>query len=72
MDRRFLGSAWSSGRAAKRENSIGAGELPGGFHYDPADQIIVASARITGATLMTRDRRILTYAGAGHLNAVAA
>jgi PIN domain nuclease of toxin-antitoxin system len=37
-------------------------ELPGTFHADPADRIIVATARVTGATLLTRDRRILDYA----------
>ena len=33
--------------------------LPGSFHRDPADRIIVASARATGATLLTQDRRII-------------
>lgn len=46
--------------------------LPGRFHRDPADQIIVATARLTGAALMTRDRRILDYAAQGHLTAIRA
>jgi PIN domain nuclease of toxin-antitoxin system len=54
------------------EVAIEAGQLPGGFRSDPADLIIVATARVIGATLMTRDRRILDYAAAGHLNAIAA
>jgi len=33
--------------------------LPPTFHRDPADRIIVATARLLGATLLTRDRRIL-------------
>jgi len=33
--------------------------LPDTFHRDPADRIIVATARIHGATLLTRDRRII-------------
>jgi PIN domain nuclease of toxin-antitoxin system len=33
--------------------------LPSTFHRDPADRIIVASARATGATLLTQDRRII-------------
>jgi PIN domain nuclease of toxin-antitoxin system len=33
--------------------------LPASFHGDPADRMIVASARIVGATLLTQDRRIL-------------
>ena len=46
--------------------------LPDTFHQDPADRMIVATARVTNATLMTRDRRILAYAAGGHLNAVSA
>jgi PIN domain nuclease of toxin-antitoxin system len=46
--------------------------LPAGFRSDPADHMIVATARIIGATLMTRDRRILDYAEAGHVVAAAA
>jgi PIN domain nuclease of toxin-antitoxin system len=33
--------------------------LPSTFHRDPADRIIVASARNVGATLLTQDRRII-------------
>jgi PIN domain nuclease of toxin-antitoxin system len=46
--------------------------LPNGFRSDPADEIIVATARVQGATLLTRDRRILDYAAAGHVNALRA
>jgi PIN domain nuclease of toxin-antitoxin system len=33
--------------------------LPSTFHRDPGDRIIVASARVLGATLLTQDRRII-------------
>ena len=33
--------------------------LPDSFHRDPADRILVATARVLGATLLTQDRRIL-------------
>lgn len=36
-------------------------ELPGDFHGDPADRIIVATARVHGATVVTKDKKILTY-----------
>ncbi len=36
-------------------------ELPGEFHCDPADQIIVATARILNAPLLTLDGKILEY-----------
>jgi PIN domain nuclease of toxin-antitoxin system len=35
--------------------------LPGDFHKDPADQIIVATARVHNLTLLTKDRKILDY-----------
>ena len=46
--------------------------LPGALRRDPADRMIVATARVIGATLMTRDQRILAYAAEGHLAALAA
>lgn len=35
--------------------------LPQLFHNDPADQIIVATAREENATILTKDERILAY-----------
>lgn len=34
-------------------------QLPATFHRDPADRIIVCTARLERATLMTADRRII-------------
>jgi PIN domain nuclease of toxin-antitoxin system len=39
-----------------------SGRLPGDFHGDPADRIIVASAGLRAATLLTRDDRLCSYA----------
>lgn len=36
-------------------------QLPPPFHRDPADQLIVATARRLGAVLLTADQRILGY-----------
>jgi PIN domain nuclease of toxin-antitoxin system len=36
-------------------------QLPGEFHRDPADQIIVATARIYNRPLLTLDKKILDY-----------
>ena len=36
-------------------------QLGGGFHKDPADQIIVATARCHGLRLLTSDERIRTW-----------
>ena len=35
--------------------------LPGQFHKDPADRILVATARLLGCTLVTADSLILAY-----------
>lgn len=36
-------------------------ELPGDFHKDPADRLLVATARVHHLTLLTADERILAY-----------
>jgi len=41
--------------------AVDSAHLPGEFHRDPADQIIVATARHHAATLVTSDQRILDY-----------
>ena len=48
-----------------------ASALPGEPPRDPADRIIIATARHLGLTLMTRDRLALDYAACGHLLAIA-
>ena len=35
--------------------------LPGNFHKDPADRIIVATARVHNLILLTKDQKILNY-----------
>ncbi len=52
------------------EVGIEAVELPGTLHQDPADRLLVATARRHGLRLGTRDRRLLAYAAGGHLRAV--
>ncbi len=52
--------------------SVDSCALPPGLHGDPADRIIVATARCTGSVLLTRDRRMLDYAALGHVAALAA
>ncbi len=41
--------------------AIESTQLPGSFHRDPADQIIVATSRILGCDLLTADQRIRDY-----------
>ena len=56
-------------RIAGLTTAIGAdaGSLPGAIHGDPADRLIVATARALGCPLITADRAILAYGAAGHL-----
>lgn len=44
--------------------------LPGTIHQDPADRILLATARLHALRLGTRDRRLLDYASAGHVAAI--
>ena len=44
--------------------------LPGPFHADPADRLIVATARHSGARLGTADGTILSYAKRGHVDTI--
>jgi PIN domain nuclease of toxin-antitoxin system len=45
--------------------------LPGTPPRDPADRILLATARELGATLVTRDRLILKYGEDGQVNTIA-
>ncbi|MGR9171357.1 type II toxin-antitoxin system VapC family toxin [Rhizobium sp. KDH_Rht_773_N] len=46
--------------------------LPGEFHADPADRIIVATARFHRIPLLTADQAILAYGARGHVQVLAA
>lgn len=43
------------------EVAVGSTQLPGSFHRDPADQMIVATARYYDCPLVTLDRLIRNY-----------
>jgi PIN domain nuclease of toxin-antitoxin system len=52
------------------EIGLDATMLPGDFHRDPADRLLVATARILDVPIMTRDSAILDYAAQGHVRAI--
>lgn len=52
--------------------AIDAGTLPGNIHGDPADRLIIATARALGCPIVTADDRIIGYAKAGHVSVIAA
>ena len=49
------------------EIALEATELPGVFHRDPADQFLVATARLRGIPILTQDAQILRY---DHVNTI--
>ncbi|MBV9770119.1 MAG: type II toxin-antitoxin system VapC family toxin [Bryobacterales bacterium] len=52
------------------EIAIESVHLPGELHADPADRMLVATARVLGATLLTKDHRLLQYSRQGHFRAL--
>lgn len=50
--------------------AVNSARLPGTFHGDPADRIIVATARYLQCPVVTADKKILSYAHAGYVKAV--
>ena len=47
--------------AENESDIIESTRLPGAFHRDPADQIIVATARLYDCPIVTSDGRIVKY-----------
>ena len=50
--------------------AIESTRLPGAPHRDPADRILIATARLSGAALVTCDARLVAYAKDGHVKVV--
>jgi PIN domain nuclease of toxin-antitoxin system len=50
--------------------AVGSVMLPGDLHNDPANRIIIATARQHNLPLLTADQAILDYGGAGHVNVI--
>lgn len=49
------------------EIAVDASYLPGSLHGDPADRLLVATARHLGIPLVTRDAKLIAYAQQGFL-----
>jgi PIN domain nuclease of toxin-antitoxin system len=50
--------------------AIDASYLPGDFHADPMDRLLVATARHLGMPIVTSDRKIIAYAEAGFIRVI--
>lgn len=53
------------------EIALASVKLPGRFNADPADRMIVATARALGAALATRDRGMIEYGRLGYVDVLA-
>lgn len=51
--------------------AVAGSRLPGDFHGDPADRIIIATARAHACPLVTADQAIVDYAQTGFVRVVA-
>jgi PIN domain nuclease of toxin-antitoxin system len=51
--------------------AIDSSHLPPPFHGDPADRLLIATARHLGMPIVTRDRHINAYAASGYIQAIA-
>ncbi len=49
------------------EIAMTGGQLPGDINGDPADRLIIATARTNNCPLLTADRNILAYGATGHI-----
>lgn len=52
--------------------SVASTRLPGSLHADPADRIIVATARHLAASRLTADGLLLNYGNAGYMKVLSA
>ena len=54
------------------EIAIETVDLPGDLQGDPADRMLVATARVLGATLVTKDAQLIRYSRQRHVRAIEA
>jgi len=54
------------------EIAVASTRLPDVLHSDPADRLIVATARHLGALLITDDQKLIDYGLSGHLKVLKA
>lgn len=68
--RRFLSGPGMREAAFSPDIAIDASHLPGELHGDPADRMIIATARHLGLPIVTRDSRIIAYGQAGFVGVI--
>lgn len=68
---RFMGGPGIRQAPLLPEIAIASSHLPDPVHGDPADRFIIATARHHQIPIITRDGKIIEYAGQGHVNVIA-
>ncbi len=53
------------------EIAIGSSSIPGNFHRDPADRLLVATAMAHSASIVTADKKIVAYGKLGFVTVIA-
>ena len=66
----FVKAGATSVEGIDSELLVEASFLPGAVHNDPADRIIIATARSRNLEIITRDRAILAYGAAGFVKTI--
>ena len=51
--------------------AIAASHLPEPLHADPADRLLIATARHMAMPIVTKDAKIIAYAASGHVSVIA-
>jgi PIN domain nuclease of toxin-antitoxin system len=67
---RVLGAPTVRHAAFTPDIAIDSAHLPLPLHGDPADRLLIATARHLGMPIVTRDRQIAAYAAAGHVQVI--
>jgi PIN domain nuclease of toxin-antitoxin system len=67
---RVLGAPAVRQAAFTPEIAIDSAHLPLPPHGDPADRLLIATARHLGMPIVTRDRQIAAYAASGHVQVI--
>jgi PIN domain nuclease of toxin-antitoxin system len=66
----FLAKPGVKATALSFRVAVAASALPEPLHCDRADRLLIATARDLSIPIVTRDRKIIDYAAAGHVEVV--
>ena len=68
---RFMAGPAIKAAAFTADIAIAASLLPEPLHADPADRLLIATARHMAMPIVTRDAKIIAYAAVGHVSVIA-